>query len=132
MKNKIIYTNQVDIEEIKRNIYQNKDIFLVEINGKECNNLSEYLNDISSKLFFPTIAKGFDVYDDWMTDLSWLNKDNIIIIVNNYTDFLRQDLPAKKKIIEIFEKSIFPWWEAEVCNCVIDGKSKSFIVYFLD
>ncbi len=132
MKNKIIHMNQADFVEVNRQIYRNGDVFCVEINGTECKHLSEYLSDISGKLQFPTEAKSFDVYDDWMTDLSWLDKDNIIIIVYHYADFLRQDLLAKRKIIENFEQSILPWWEVEVCNCVIDGKTKSFLVYLLD
>lgn len=132
MKNEIIYINQMEIKEIKRNVYSNDNIFCVEMDGRKCDNLSDYLTDISNKFQFPTVAKGFDVYDDWITDLTSINKDNIVVIINNYTDFLRYDLQSKRKILNIFEQSVLPWWEAEVCNCVVGGKSKSFIVYLVD
>ena len=132
MKNKIIYIKRTDLWEIKRNIFSDSNIFWVEIDGKNCLNLSDYLIDISTKFQFPTMAKGLDGYDDWLTDLTWIDKDSIVVIINNYIDFLKSDILSKENVMELFEISILPWWEAEVCDYVVDGKPKSFLVYLVD
>lgn len=132
MANRLVHIKQSDVYRIKRTVTENKNTFFVEIEGKNCEVLSEYLLDISKKFRFPTVAKILDVYDDWMTDLSWLDKEEIAVIINDYTDFLRCDLSSKEKVVKLFEQSILPWWDGEVCNYVVDGKRKSFIVYLVD
>lgn len=132
MKNEMVYVNQKEVWKMKRKIYANDDTFCVEIDGRKCSHLADYFIEISNKFQFPTIAKGFDVYDDWITDLTWINQDKIVVIINNYTDFLRCDLLSKKKVLELFEQSILPWWDTEVCNCVVGGIPKSFTVYLVD
>lgn len=132
MKNKIVCINEKDFEKVRKEIYSVGDIFCVEIDGKECTNLSDYLSDISNKLGFPTMAKNFDGYDDWMTDLTWINKDSIVIIINSYTEFMRTDEYSKEKIMELFRKSILPWWEREVCKYVVGAKTKVFTIYLIN
>lgn len=131
MKNEIIYVKKENLKKLKSYVYSNDNIFCVEINGKNCMCLSDYLTDISTKFKFPIIAKGLDGYNDWMTDLTWIDLNDIVIIINDYEKFLCLDLLAKRKVIENFEQSILPWWELEVCNCVVDGRIRKFTVYLV-
>lgn len=132
MNNKIIYQSQTHIETIREQAYSNDDVFYVEVNGRECKRFSDYLVDISHKLYFPTVVNGFAGYDDWITDLTWLRQNNIIMVISNYQEFLKDDMSYRKKIIEHLEQSVLPWWETEVSSCVVEGKPKTFIVYLLD
>lgn len=130
MKNKIIYVSVDEMKEIKLRFQNN--VLVVEIEGKKCSNLTDYLCLMSNLFCFPTKSRGLDSYNDWMTDLSWLNRNEIVIIIYDYSVFLNQDLSLKKCIIENFEKVILPWWESEVVNCMVDGKTKKVTVYLVD
>lgn len=127
MYNEIIRIDNKSIESLK-----NKTGYIVEINGSEINNISSYFNEISHKMDFPMLVKGYDGYNDWMRDLSWINSDEIIIIINHYKDFLKDDDVAKSNIDELFRNSILPWWEEEVYKYSVCGKKKKFIVYYVD
>lgn len=132
MKNKVIYIDKSELQNIKKKVNDNDNIFYVEVDGRECSCLKEYLAYISNKLDFPIAAKGYDGYADWMADLSWINSDNIVFVIENYKEFLHCDIEAKKIILDLFERSILPWWEGEVCNYVVGGETKEFLVYLVD
>lgn len=131
MKNEVMYVKKEDLEKIKSYISSNDNIFGVEIDGKSCMYLADYLTNISTKFKFPIIAKGLDGYNDWMTDLTWIDSNDIVIIINDYEEFLCLDLLSKRKVIENFEQSILPWWESEVCDCMVEGKIRKFTVYLV-
>ena len=50
----------------------------------------------------------------------------------NFSNFIKRNDSLKKIIIEDIEDIILPWWEKEVEDCVVEGKAKSFNVYFVD
>ena len=83
-------------------------------------------------LEFPIPAKGLDGYLDWITDLSWLNRDGYALIIKNYNCFMSEDLRKKEIVMESFGKTVLPWWENEVERCVVEGKAKSFNVYLVE
>ncbi len=130
MTNKITYVSVDKMKEIKLELQNN--VLVVEIEGKKCSNLTDYLCLMSNLFCFPTKSSGLDSYNDWMTDLSWLNSNEIVIIVYDHSEFLNQDLYSKKCIIENFEEVILPWWESEVVNYVVEGKTKKVMVYLVD
>ena len=65
-------------------------------------------------------------------DLSWLNKEQIIIIIKNFSQFLQRDALSRKAIIEDFNELILPWWESEVIDCVAGGKTKKMFIYLIN
>ncbi len=132
MKNKIMYVSKEEIEKVKGNLKQDNETYIVEIKGKECLCLSEYLNFMSELLKFPIKAKGLDGYNDWMRDLSWLDKKQIIIIIDNFQVFLQKDISSKKAILEDFREIILPWWESEVVDYVVGGETKRMLLYLVD
>ena len=132
MKNRITYVSQADTEKIKQKIILVKKTFIVEIEGKKNKCLSDYLLDISLKFKFPTIARDYAVYDDWLCDLTWIDEPNIAIFIYNFRDFMYVDLDAKNTIMKKFEREILPWWESEVCRHVVEGKARSFMVYLIE
>lgn len=131
MINKIIYSYDQEMQEVKSKLEQNDETYIIEIEGGECLYLKDYLNLISDFFHFPIRAKGLDGYNDWMRDLSWLNKKKIIIIINDYQKFLQKDISSKEVIIEDFNELILPWWESEVVDCVVGGETKKMLVYLV-
>lgn len=63
--------------------------------------------------------------------LSEIDSKDIVIIINDYEEFLCLDLLSKRKIKENFEQSILLWWELEVCDCMVEGKIRKFTVYLV-
>jgi hypothetical protein len=67
-----------------------------------------------------------------MRDLSWLRKEEYILIIHDFHDFLKNDLHLREIIVEDINDTILPFWEHEVEHCVVEGKAKPFNVYFVD
>lgn len=132
MKNKILYINQSEYKNIIQKINIDSNTFCVEIEGKNCKVISDYLTEASIKLQFPMISKGFDGYEDWIRDLSWIKEEKIVVAINHYNEFLCNDLDKKHIVIESFEDIVFPWWESEVCEHMVEGKPRSFMVYLIE
>lgn len=132
MKNKIIYIKQPSFKKIIQKYNTDSNTFCVEIEGKNCKVISDYLTEVSIKLQFPMISKGLDGYEDWIRDLSWIKEENIVLAINHYNEFLRNDLVKKRMVIESFEDIVFPWWESEVCEHMVEGKPRSFMVYLIE
>lgn len=131
MENRIIYISYKEIEEVRHNLKQDGESYIVEIEGEKCLYLTQYLDLMSSHFQFPIKAKGLDGYNDWLRDLSWINKKQIIIIINNFQQFLKKDNSSKMAIIQDFDEVILPWWESEVVNCVVGGTPKKMLVYLV-
>ncbi len=87
---------------------------------------------MSDSLQFSIRAKGLDGYLDWMTDLTWIEKPEVIIVIYEFKDFLENDLQIKEAIIEDFKKIILSWWESEVVNCVVEGETRKITLYLVD
>lgn len=64
-----------------------------------------------------------------MRDLSWIKAQQIVILISNYQDFLREDVSSKEAVIEDFNQLILPWWESETNDFVNDGEIKEMIIY---
>lgn len=133
IQNNIIPLSPSSCDTIKKRLASDDNILVVEIDGEKCSCLSEYLHTISNGLSFPTQPSGLDSYNDWICDLTWIDSDlKIAIIIEHFSKFLRNDLNARKYVLEDFENIILPWWETDVISHVVDGKPRIFSVYLID
>jgi len=132
IKNNIYNITIFELDDIRKNAKINND-HLVEIQGKEIQSWDEYLDVIEIVYKFPT---GWRVnihgYIDWMLDLDWLGKNSYILIIHDYSDFLKQNMETKKMVMEIFEEEILPWWQSDVEKYCAGGKAKPFNVYLVN
>lgn len=111
------------IKSIMDTINNKEHTFVVEINVHSIQSWKGYISEIQREFNFPTSCyDSVDRYLDWMRDLSWLEKESYIIIINNFKQFLKKDLKLKREIISDFEEIILPYWER---------KSKLFLVYLV-
>ncbi|MDP5276183.1 hypothetical protein [Chengkuizengella axinellae] len=133
MEYKINYVSLNEMINIKAEIEQDRSLFIAEINSNcDIKSLQDYLTTMTKVFSFPIPSKGLDGYNDWMTDLDWLEKDGYVLIIYNYKGFLSQDLISKKNVIDGFTNHIFPFWQEEVTKVVVEGRVKPFILYLVD
>lgn len=137
MKNEIIHASVQEIKKVKEKVKNDKRVFVAELEGQDCLCKEDYMNLIWDIFSFPVlfagiIRKSWDSYYDWFTDLTWLEdegKEEFIIIVYNYDQFLREDLPAKEEFMYGFREVILPWWEDEVVEHVVGGVPRKMTLY---
>lgn len=131
MKNMLIYVSAEQAGEIILQA-KRKESFFTEICGKEINSREKFFLDASKRFSFPiTVKNSFDAYNDWMRDLSWIESDEYVIVIRDFTYFLRDDDHFKKLFCEMYLEYILPWWEGDVEKYSVGGKKKNFNVYLV-
>lgn len=134
MNNLIFNITKEEINKIKSEL---KDkVFIAEIDGDKINSWEDYWAAMSKLFLFPELPAymkpDYHSYYDIMTDLSWIDTDSIILIINKFTLFLQGEHALKDDIIKDFKDYLLPFWEEEVEKTVVGGKKKSFCVYLID
>lgn len=127
--NQIYQITNKEIEKIKMDCLET---YIVDIDGGKILNLSQFLDIMTEKFKFPIPSKSLDSYLDWIRDLSWIDSQEFMLIIRNFSLFLKDDLTTKNEIIDDFKEIILPWWETEVEQCVVGGKAKPFNIYLID
>ncbi|EOH95910.1 hypothetical protein UAY_03336 [Enterococcus moraviensis ATCC BAA-383] len=110
---------------------KNNNCYTVELDGKQIQSKEQFFQSVKEKFDLSDVS-GWDSLTDWMTDLSWIDNNCFKIIIYNYSEFLSEDKNTKELFIEIFQDDILLFWEKEVVDTVVDGKTKSFNVYLID
>ena len=89
--NQIIFTTSKEVQKIKDAALLNKHCLVVEIDGKKYPTYNDYIRYMEKQLSFPRPCEEiWERYDDWMTDLSWLNYTEYVFIVEHYNGFFRE------------------------------------------
>ena len=96
--NKIINANNTDVLKIIKSTPD--DIHIVDIDGENIQTWEEYALTIESKMCFPSTAvEVIARYEDWICDLEWLGKRGYLIIIRNYSKFLKDDPDMRNFIL---------------------------------
>jgi len=126
---------EISLEEfafIKGELSVSPEVYLVEINGSEIQSWDEYVSQIQQRFKFPTPCNdSVDRYLDWMRDLSWIEKENYMLVIYQFDRFFEHEPELKNEIILDFKEIILPFWQEEVVDIVVGGKEKSFMVYLI-
>ncbi len=149
--NKVVNIKSKDVKSILTNL-DRKNSYLVRLDGKKIKNECELLQSIAYGFRFPVYSKkkkkyiswspfvcrksysdiSWDGVNDWITDLSWIEFNSIHIFIFNYNMMLEDDLETKQYLNEYLISTLLTWWQRDVAECVVDGKPKEFIVYYVD
>lgn len=114
MKNHIKKIATQEIELIKKLCSHNNRLYLAEMDGKKINKLDGYISEMNLLFKFQIPSRTLNGHLDWMKDLEWLNKDGYIFIINNYSQFMKDNPMDKQLVYEIFYEDILPFWDDEV------------------
>lgn len=132
MKNAVYNISKKDYVSLKETLLMNDKLSVVELDGREMIMFDQFLSKISEVYDFPFPAKGIDGYLDWIRDLSWIDAEGFALVVHNAKFFLEKEPNRRREIIKLFEEIVCPWWQSEVEQFVVEGKAKSFNVYFVE
>ena len=127
MANKIY---ECSIDEIHGIRTDSDNVFLVELDGK-CIQTKNDLFSTLEKAFQLPDAETWAAISDWLRDLSWLNKNEYILIVTSISEILKDDERSKEIFLRTLS-NVVEWWSGDVEKYVVDGKKKFFNVYLVD
>lgn len=132
-KNSIQGVSVKEFKPIKEEILKRPCAFLAELDGSTIQSWEDYISEIEKQFMFPTTCiNSVDRYLDWIRDLSWLEKEEYILVIYNSKSFLMKNLELKNKILMYFEEAVLPFWQSEVEDVIVEGKAKPFMVYLVD
>lgn len=131
MYNKIVYVTKDEAKVIKMNAIQNDKILFSEIDGGKIKTENDYVQAMANAFAFPHILPEMNIgwYNDYITDLMWIEQEDIVMLIHDYDLMLVDDLRAKRNIMADFEEIILPWWEGEVVGHMVGGVPRKFLIY---
>lgn len=143
--NKISCVSPEELSHIK---YSNS--FVVEIDGKAIQSENDWLYTMAEKFRFPVdngqknvnwfrgafeyprrYFMNWNRFQDWITDLEWLNTNSVILIIFNYKHFMTECPEAKNYIINDLKNTI-DFWENEAEKCIVGGQRKDFNIFITE
>lgn len=133
IRNEIKSIDSKDLGLVKSELARDNNVLVVEIDGDEMKDWIDYISVIQSKFKFPTsCTDSVDRYLDWIRDLTWLEQEKYIIIINHFSKFFEGNPSMKEDIMQDFDEIILPYWQDEVIEMDSGNKPRSFIVYTID
>lgn len=128
--------NITKIDRKQLNIVLNtldRNTYLVTLDGEKISSTKDLFDEISKQFNFEyeDVSWGYNWYafDDLMTDLNWIDNDQIVMIISSYDLFMRDDINEKNRFLNYMSNSIIPFWENQAEENIVQGQRKSFTVY---
>lgn len=83
----------------------NEKTFVGELSGKKCATLRSFYGQVAKALDFPDyFGKNLDALDECLADLSWIEKNEVALVVRDAALFLKKENPAKRMaVLDIFK-----------------------------
>lgn len=132
IENKIIQTTEDGFLKELIEISSQYNTLKVDIDGAEIQTWKDFIGVIEKSFRFPTTCEdSMDRYLDWIRDLSWFENEAFIILVKNSKQFFADNSKLRDEILNDLEEVVLPFWQSEVEEVVVDGKSKLFRVYLI-
>ncbi|MGF6907421.1 barstar family protein [Fusobacterium sp. PH5-44] len=100
-ESKIVKLNKKKLKEYIQEMKEKS--LIIEIDGKIINQWNDYIQKIGDMLNFPEEDKypNRDGYLDWMRDLDWIPFNRLLLIINNYKYFMKDNIKDKRDFIEM-------------------------------
>lgn len=101
IESKMMKLNKKEMHEIIRKI---KEKYLkIELDGKNIKQWNDYIKAVGDMLEFPEDDKypNRDGYLDWMRDLGWIPFNQVLLIINNYEYFMKDNVKDRKDFCEM-------------------------------
>lgn len=104
----IKHSQKLNQMEIKKT---NVNPFIATIDGSKCLSKKNALIEIGIAFKFPDYyGENLDALEECINDLSWIESDSYLLIINNYNDFLnKEQIELKEVFVDIFNKASSSW-----------------------
>ena len=133
IKNEIKSINSKNLDLLKSKLLRDNKVLVVELAGDKIQSWVDYVSEVQSKFSFPTpCTDSVDRYLDWIRDLEWLEQEKVVMIINHFSEFCKENPSMKNEIMQDFEETILPFWQDEVREEFAGGEPRSFMVYIVD
>lgn len=106
-----------------------KQSFIAILDGNNCSSKEKTILEIAKCLKFPSqFGENLDGLEDFINDLSWLDKQQIVLIIKNSSRFLCDEEDELKKVFfSIFQDACYDNYEGES-----DIDRKELFVFYSD
>lgn len=122
--------------EVSEKLREDHSLHIVTLNGNNIQCVQDFLWAMAKGFKFPPSSRlSPDGYLDWIRDLSWLKKSGYVLIIEHYSELMKDSsLKDDKKdyTVDLFKRVIFPFWEEEVTTVICGGSVKPFNVFLVD
>lgn len=125
MSNKLIHlTSNIDTKKL-----DTPNTNILKIDGRKVTDQIALFSILQKEFRLPDV-NNWDAIADWLTDLSWFDKNNFIVYIFNYSSLLR-GYPKEKDIFFRMLLNTVEWWDGDVEKYVVGGEKRSFNVYLV-
>jgi hypothetical protein len=128
---RLFVSNQEKLNIIKKH-ENNKNTFFLYIDGNKITNKEKYEDFLINSLApidLKIIKYNIHCYHDVMRDIEVYYEKEPVIVIDNYDNFLKEDLSYKKIIEESFDEIILPYFEEEIERVESGGRRTKYMVY---
>ena len=133
MVNKMNEILKISINEVSKYKEKYKDVYIVELDGKEIKNWNDYIN-LAIKFFkLEWLEYDANQHVDNMTSIELvLDYTSFLLIVYNYNEFMNRSKKDKMLFEEAYREDLLPWYDSEIVKCKVEGKRVDFNVLLIE
>lgn len=119
----------------KKILNKHSDVKYIVMDGRGIETYEQYFDKLWEVFGFSEIPEGWEKDNhteyDFMTDDDFLPADKYIFVINNYDNFMNDNITERHKIENRYENYLLPFWDEEVERVVVEGKRKDFDIYLV-
>ena len=122
-KNEIYKINKDEINKYKEKFNHS---FVIELDGKKCSNLKNFILELNKLIPFDKVSFDFQMHILNMRKLpEYINKESYLMIITNYNYFLTNDV-IKELFENKYKSEVLSWYDNLIAVKLWGGEYKQF------
>ena len=123
-KNEIYKINKDEINKYKEKFNHS---FVIELDGKKCSNLKNFILELNKLIPFDKVSFDFQMHILNMRKLpEYINKESYLMIITNYNYFLTNDVINKELFENKYKSEVLSWYDNLIAVKLWGGEYKQF------
>lgn len=113
------------------NYLDSGDYYIAAIDGNRCKDIKSFLIEIGRAFSFPEYyGENLDALDDCLNDLDWIEKDNYVLVINNYESFLSGENSDRDSIDNLLTEVAEEWKNYDGDDNDESRKRSDFVIIY--